>query len=75
MKDGGPGDSGISHIFFDTYTNSLKADRKTLGGMGVHWDSLELIALTWLHLDSLKTMCGAGVVKTSGTIGTGERAW
>ena len=42
---------------------------------GIHRDSLELIVLTWLHLDSLETMCFAGVLRTSGTNGTGEQAW
>ena len=42
---------------------------------GIHWDSLELIVLTWLHLDSLETMCFAGVLRTSADNGTGEQAW
>ena len=42
---------------------------------GIHWDSLELIVLTWLHVDSLETMCFARVLTPSGTNGTGEQAW
>ena len=42
---------------------------------GIHWDSLELIVLTWLHLDSLETMCFAGDLRPSGDNGTGEQAW
>ena len=42
---------------------------------GVHWDTLELIVLTWLHLDSLETMCFAGVLRPSVENGTEEQAW
>ena len=41
---------------------------------GIHWDSLELIVLTWLHLDSPEIMCFAGVLRPSAENGTGEQA-
>ena len=53
-----------------TDKTSLKADREVEGGEGTHLGSL---GLTWSLLDSLETMCFAGVLRTSAANGTGEQ--
>ena len=53
---------------------TLFSKRESCVQKGIHWDDLELIVLTWLHLDSLETICFAAVLRPSGENGTGEQA-
>ena len=54
-----------------THLVSLSLTRSHLVSLGLTWSRLVSLGLTWSLLDSLETMLFAGVLRTSGTNGTG----